>query len=185
MRFFYALAAVAVFFIDSEVSPVEAETSLIKLKPLKGAQVVTTPNTNKRFLRQYAEFEDEDSEERIKTGTVVLDTTKKIDDFFGIETINKVLDPKQIDEVLKGKKLFGWLDTKTFDDALNGDLMQKREIFAFWRANRLKPRTLTSFMNLHPALEKKYRFVYEAYEGYIKMVAAKKLSGMKRARETN
>ncbi|ETP39744.1 hypothetical protein F442_12836 [Phytophthora nicotianae P10297] len=82
MRFFYALAAVAVFFIDSEVSPVEAEKSLIKLKPLKGAQVVATPNTNKRFLRQYAEFEDEDSEERIKTGTVVLDTTKKIDDFF-------------------------------------------------------------------------------------------------------
>ncbi|KAG6944420.1 hypothetical protein JG688_00017083 [Phytophthora aleatoria] len=185
MRFCYALTTTAAILLAyCEVSPAQAQASQKKLMPIDGVEVVTTTITNKRFLRRYSELNDDDNEERIKSGPIILDTPKKIDDFFEMDKLEKMLDPKLADRLLKGKKIWGWLDSKVLDDALHGNFAKKKEVFERLRASIVDSTKLTAFLKLHPSIDHKYRFVYEMYASYLKTSEAKKLSGIKRKRES-
>ncbi|KAG2810132.1 hypothetical protein PC116_g13421 [Phytophthora cactorum] len=106
----------------------------------------------------------------------------KIDNLLGIKKVNKILDSQLADKLVKGKKCWGWLDMKTLDEALTGTWAQTKDVFARLRANKVDLTELTMALKLHPSIEKKYRFVYEAYAGYMKTPVAKILSGRKRKR---
>ncbi|ETK83031.1 hypothetical protein L915_11672 [Phytophthora nicotianae] len=178
MRFYYTLlATAAALLVHSDALPAAAETSLNQLTAVDGTTI-----TSQRFLRRHTDSETTDNEERLNSGPIVLDTAKKIDDLFEVEKLDKILDPKMADKFLDGKTFFGWLDKSALDEALNGNIAQKTKVFEHWREKRLRPKALTKVLTTDPAVRKKYKFVYEMYDSYIKYVARKKLSGLKRNR---
>ncbi|KAG6956946.1 hypothetical protein JG688_00011198, partial [Phytophthora aleatoria] len=186
IRFCYALVATTVALLAHiEVSSAVVEASQTKLAAVNGLKTIETTGPNKRLLRQFTDLDTEDSEERVKAGVIVLNSAKKIDDLLGIKEVNKSLDPKLAEILLNGKKFGDGLSKKTLDEALNGNFAQATKVFARWRANNVDSDTVTKLLTSHPAIEKKYRFVYVAYEGYMETAAAKRLSGIKRKRGDN
>ncbi|KAG2774012.1 hypothetical protein PC129_g17905 [Phytophthora cactorum] len=181
MRFCYALVATTVALL-AHIKVSSAEQT--KLAAVNGPKTIETTGANKRLLRQFTDLDTEDSEERVE-GAIVLNSAKKIDDLFGIKEVNKILDPKLADISLNGKKFGDGLSKKTLDEALTGNFAQKTNVFARWRANNVDPETVAKLLTSHPAIEKKYRFVYVAYKSYMETAAAKRLSGIKRKRGDN
>ncbi|KAG6947932.1 hypothetical protein JG688_00015337 [Phytophthora aleatoria] len=85
MRLCYTLiATTAALLAHREVSSLPSEPSQNKLATFDGVKAIDATSTNKRLLRQFSELGTEDDEERggMGTGTIVFDTSKKIDDFF-------------------------------------------------------------------------------------------------------
>ncbi|KAG3200337.1 hypothetical protein PC129_g23871, partial [Phytophthora cactorum] len=82
--------------------------------------------------------------------------------------LDEILDPKRADAILAKGPLGGWLDKKTLDKVLNGDLPQKKDVFQGWRADKRTGRTVNLLIKSDPAIEKKYRFVYKMYAAYLK-----------------
>ncbi|KAF1778881.1 hypothetical protein GQ600_18710 [Phytophthora cactorum] len=131
----------------------------------------------------YCELNDDDNEERIKSGPIILDTPRRLTIFLKWISLKKCLTEAGR-QIAEGKENLGWLDSKVLDDALHGNFAKKKEVFERLRANIVDSTKLTAFLKLHPSIDHKYRFVYEMYASYLKTGEAKKLSGIKRKRES-
>ncbi|KUF81214.1 hypothetical protein AM587_10001956 [Phytophthora nicotianae] len=121
-----------------------------------------TTGANKRSLRTI--------DASAITKVVKVPKTITIDELFNIQKLDEALDPKRADDILAKKPLGGWLDKNTLDEVLKGNLAQKKKVFEEWRANKRTGRMINLLIKSDPAIEKKYRFVYKVYAGYLKKI---------------
>ncbi|KAG6965018.1 hypothetical protein JG687_00005643 [Phytophthora cactorum] len=171
MRRCYVLIAMAAILLShSGVSAAPSDSSQNKLVAVNGAKAVKYTGTAERFLRRYAESDTRDNEER----QWIALNTRIIDMLFG--TSEKIVDPKLVDVLLGGTKIKAELDA-----ALTRGERQV-QVFEHWHAQDIKPRAITELLNIHPALEKRYRFVYTMYEGFVMSADANKLAKLKKKR---
>ncbi|KAG2864302.1 hypothetical protein PC113_g4714 [Phytophthora cactorum] len=114
-----------------------------------------------------------DSKRLLRIGNTITQVIKypktvTIDQLLKTKHLDEILDPKRADAILAKGPLGGWLDKKTLDKVLNGDLPQKKDVFQGWRADKRTGRTVNLLIKSDPAIEKKYRFVYKMYAAYLK-----------------
>ncbi|OWZ01130.1 RxLR effector protein [Phytophthora megakarya] len=108
-------------------------------------------------------------------------TLQNMDQILKLKELDAALDPKKADKLIKAGYL-GWLGKKDLTMALSTNMKVKIRVFAKWRKEGRTPAVVTELIKKDPAIEKKYRFVYVAYEGWVKKEQAKRITGKKRKR---
>ncbi|EEY69748.1 secreted RxLR effector peptide protein, putative [Phytophthora infestans T30-4] len=167
MRCYYVLIAIAA--VLSGIATAAADSRHNKLAAVDSDK---TTDRVELFLRRNDELDAENTDERIVAGAIPLNARiiKRL-----VKLEKKMVDPKLADDLLEGTTLKTELDAAL-------PYAGRTQVFERWHAQGLDPSSITKAVNIHPAIEKKYRIVYMMYELFVKSADKKRLAKLKRKR---